>query len=151
MTDQPLEQVPDHDADAERAAIGLAFGSDEAASSLVHELTPADFYLPECSLIFQVIAELVREGARPTFIGVIGRLRTRGQLDQVGGDVGLTEIAECGIGADVADVVRRVKQGAKRRDARRRIDEAALALDEGRPVELALAPVVALDTSERSR
>lgn len=89
-TRQQNGRVPPHDIDAERAALGAAMLSPDAARQLVGLVSPDDFYDPVHQHIAKALADVVAAGARPDPITV--NIELGGLLDDRGGMQYLLEV-----------------------------------------------------------
>jgi replicative DNA helicase len=81
------DRSPPHSAEAEEHVIGccLLDGSDTIARCLEARLTSESFYLPANRLIFQIIVELYQKSPPVTLEVLAEELKTRRQLEVVGG------------------------------------------------------------------
>lgn len=81
------ERVVPHDASAEKAVLGAAMISAQAAAEVVGLLTPKDFYLPQNECIFTVIADLLEAGKPADVVAVADEVSRRGSefLHRAGG------------------------------------------------------------------
>lgn len=89
----PAPELPS-DIDAEKAVLGSALINREAVLAVKDWLQPDRFYLARHQQIYQVICDLASTGTPPDVRTVAGELRARGQLEQVGGLMYLTEVTQ---------------------------------------------------------
>jgi replicative DNA helicase len=83
----PPDRSPPHSAEAEEHVIAccLLDGSDTIARCLEARLTPECFYTPANRLLFEVIVELYQKSPPVTLEMIAEELKTRRQLEAVGG------------------------------------------------------------------
>jgi len=81
----PFERVPPHDADAEAAVLGGMMASADAIGEVVAILKAGDFYRPAHATVYTVIVDLYARGEPANPITVSAELKTRGELDRLGG------------------------------------------------------------------
>ncbi len=79
------DKVPPHNDEAEQATLGALLLDDDAISTAVRFLRPADFYNNANQRIFQVIINLFNKGKKADIITVVEELRRLGELDVAGG------------------------------------------------------------------
>ncbi len=109
-------QIRLYDYESERAAIGSALMSPEAAQIVVTGLDAADFASPLNRTIFESVRHLHEHGAVDALL-LRAELERIGKLDYIGGVQGLVEIAESvATSANAEYYVRMVRElGSKRR------------------------------------
>lgn len=103
-------KVPPHSAEAEQAVLGGVMLEGRAWDQIIDKLREDDFYRHEHRLIFRTIGRLVEQSKPVDVLTVSEALREMHELDQVGGEVYLFELANntpsaANIGA-YADIVR---------------------------------------------
>ncbi len=87
-------RVPPHDLDAERAVIGALMLDNNAVGEVLSVLVPdgADFYHTYHSLIFRAVLDLVDKGAVADLVTIYDAMRSRGELDKIGGPAFIANI-----------------------------------------------------------
>lgn len=103
MTEIPVRapggRVPPHNLDLERQLLNAfllqPFDTAMACTGIVR---PSDFYKPAHAIIFEVMTELIEGGTRPDPVLIAETLRERGQLDSVGGPVGIMDAFDVHVG-----------------------------------------------------
>lgn len=89
-----FDRVPPHDDAAERAVLGGMLLSKDALGEVSGIIEPGDFYDPRNEIIYDLLIELYGEGSKPVDVIVVAdELKTRGQLDKVGGSDYLADLA----------------------------------------------------------
>lgn len=88
------DRVLPHSLDMEEALIS-ALLIDSRGFENLGELVPADFYKPAHGLIFSAMLGLRMENQPVDLMTVVERLRTKDQLDKIGGARYLVQIADC--------------------------------------------------------
>ncbi|RKZ02371.1 MAG: replicative DNA helicase [Candidatus Hydrothermota bacterium] len=96
MADQKL---PPHSIDAEAVVLGAMMLNERALLRGLEVLKPEDFYLDAHRKIFNVIAFLFEKKKAVDLVTVKEELAKRGQLEQIGGAVYLTELVDSSIPA----------------------------------------------------
>ena len=89
-----LRRIPPHNTEAEQAVLGGVFLRNDIFHTLVDTITDEDFYSPVHRIIYQSFQELYRRREPVDLVTVAEYLQTRGQLDEVGGNVYLASQAE---------------------------------------------------------
>lgn len=79
----PLQRVPPHDLEIERALLGTAMNRREVAELLANDTTPGDFYNPSHVVLADAICTVQREGTPVEPATVAAHLRRHGQLDAI--------------------------------------------------------------------
>jgi len=87
------DRLPPQNLDAERSVLGGVLLDNDVLHDLVTFLTPDDFYRDAHQLIYRAVREMYDEGKAIDVVTLADELDRRGQLDQVGGDDALSEIA----------------------------------------------------------
>jgi replicative DNA helicase len=77
--------VPPHDDEAERAALGAMLMDGDAIAAAIEYLRPGDFYSNANNLVYGAILGLFNKGVAADILTVTGELRQGGKLDQAGG------------------------------------------------------------------
>jgi replicative DNA helicase len=86
MSSLPLKgRIPPHNNDAERATLGAVLLDPEALGRVIAFIRPDDFYKSGHTRIFQAILALSDRGEELDLITVTHELKSRGELDRVGG------------------------------------------------------------------
>jgi replicative DNA helicase len=86
-------KVPPHSIDAERSVLGGLMLDNRAFDVVVDKIQDIDFYRNEHKLIFQTMVRLMEQSKPMDVLTVAEALRERSELEQVGGDVYLFELA----------------------------------------------------------
>ncbi|QTA38649.1 replicative DNA helicase [Thermosipho ferrireducens] len=87
-------KTPPHSIEAEQAVIGSILIDPEAIESVISILNFSDFYDSKNREIFKVIEELYDESAPIDVITICDRLRTKGILEQIGGEIYVAQLAD---------------------------------------------------------
>jgi replicative DNA helicase len=77
--------VPPHDDEAERAALGAMLMDGDAIATSIEYLRPGDFYSGANNLVYTAILGLFNKGVAADILTVAGELRQSGKLEQAGG------------------------------------------------------------------
>ena len=128
------DRTPPHDMDAEQAVLGAMLLSAEARQDVCEILTGADFYRLAHEWIFRAVVTQDESGDPVDPITVSARLAALGQLEQVGGPLGLHDlVSTVTVAANASHYARIVRDTAIRRSiADRALKAAQLAHDTGR-------------------
>ena len=89
-----LRRVPPHNAEAELAVLGGMLTRPELMNSIADELSPEDFYLPAHQLIYRAFVDLYAKSAPIDLVTVAEILNSRGELEQAGGAIYLSQLAQ---------------------------------------------------------
>ena len=89
-----LRKLTPHNTEAEQAVLGGVFLRDDILHTLVDIVSDEDFYSPVHRTIYQAFQELYRLRRPVDLVTVAEYLQSREQLDEVGGSVYLTSLAE---------------------------------------------------------
>ena len=81
----PADRPPPHDADAERAALGVMLLDPEAARIVTELLTPGDFYEPRHGRLFAAFLEILRAVPELDLVTACAELERQGLLATCGG------------------------------------------------------------------
>lgn len=92
-TQTDLLRRPPHSMEAEQAIVGGLLLDNEAFDNITHVISEVDFYRIEHRILFQVIAQLARKGQPFDVVTLLDALKTSNQLDDVGGESYLFELA----------------------------------------------------------
>jgi replicative DNA helicase len=90
----PAGRVPPHDLEAEKAVLSAVLLANDAIHKIYTEVKPDDFYHPVHQRIYGAMLELTQENQPVDLLTLADHLKTRDQLDAVGGAVYLAELAE---------------------------------------------------------
>jgi replicative DNA helicase len=85
--------VPPQDLEAERALLSATIQSRAALEAVAHRIRPEHFYAPAGALVWAAELELLRAGEPVDRVTVTSLLRSRGQLERVGGAEVLYQLA----------------------------------------------------------
>jgi replicative DNA helicase len=86
-------KIPPHSHEAEQAVLGGLMLDNEAWDKVIERLSATDFYRREHQLIFRAIASMVDAQKPYDVLTVAEELKHRSQLNEVGGEVYLFELA----------------------------------------------------------
>ncbi len=89
-----IKRVPPHSVEAEQAVIGGIFARSAIMHTIVDMLRSEDFYMPAHQILFTAFGELYRMSAPIDLVSVAEYLRSRHQLEAVGGVVYLGELGQ---------------------------------------------------------
>lgn len=87
-------RIPPHNYEAENAILGGCLLDNKAINTCLSIVTPDDFYLTANAIIFKSICELSNTGKPFDGITLCDHLSQRGQLEKVGGHVGIADIMD---------------------------------------------------------
>jgi replicative DNA helicase len=87
-------RVPPHDLDAEKAILSALLLDNTAIHTVYTEVKPSDFYHPVHASLYRAMVTIKDEGAPVDLHTLSDYLNRHKLLDQVGGPVGLAEIAD---------------------------------------------------------
>ena len=90
-----ITRIPPQNMEAEQAILGCMLIEKEAIAKADSMLRAEDFYKEAHRKIFQVIAKLYEKGEPIDLISVTEELRNKNQLEEVGGSIYITELANC--------------------------------------------------------
>jgi len=88
-----VETAPPQNLDAEESVLGAMMLSPKAVDAVREELEAGDFYRASHGLIFRAICDLRDRGEPTEALFVVAELDRRGQLEEVGGQARLHELA----------------------------------------------------------
>jgi replicative DNA helicase len=109
-----INQVPPHDPGAERAILGGVLLCEKIGEA--RELVPGDFYPDKHREIFRAMREMEEAGDPIDLITLGATLKNKGKLDEIGGNVYLSELmGEIPTVANAPHYVRIVKEEAFKR------------------------------------
>lgn len=111
------DQIPPHDLEAERAALGACLLDDEARADVLRILRPADFYRIGHQEIAAAIVALHDRGVRPDVVLLRDELVRTKRLDAAGGEEVLHELATVPTAANAEHYARIVRDRAGFREA----------------------------------
>ncbi|THB66096.1 MAG: replicative DNA helicase [Desulfovibrio sp.] len=89
-----MRKSPPQNVEAEQAVLGGIFIRGNLLHSLTEIVNEDDFYFPQHRMIFQAIIDLYRENKPVDLVTVAERLKSRHDLEKVGGAVYLAELRE---------------------------------------------------------
>ena len=109
--------VPPQALDAEESVLGAMLLEPSCVDEAMEELVPGCFYDPRHKLIFEAMADLVKEHIAVDLITVTNRLRASGKLSEVGGPVALADLSQkVGAAANIEFYIKILKQKTIQRD-----------------------------------
>jgi replicative DNA helicase len=88
-----LDRTPPHNMEAEMAVLGAILLDGEAIVTAMERVSGDDFYRSAHQYIFEAMVELFQEEEPVDLITLTARLQNKQQLDDVGGVIYLTELA----------------------------------------------------------
>src|SRR3990170_6186104 len=91
-TNPPVDRVPPHNLEAEQSVLGSMLLERDAIARVVELVRPEDFYRDAHRKIFEVVVELFERGEPADLVSVTERLRSKGQLDDMGGAAYVTAL-----------------------------------------------------------
>jgi len=103
--------------DVEEAVLGAMLVEPSVIDEAMEELVPGCFYDPRHRMIFEAMSSLVNEHVAIDLITVSDRLRSRGQLEEIGGPVFLADLSQrIGAAAHIEYHIKILKQKTIQRD-----------------------------------
>jgi len=115
-------KVPPHSNEAEQSLLGGLMLDERAWDKVADKLGPADFYLPQHRIIFEVMADLANTNKPLDIVTLSGALTTRAILERVGGNPYLTELVDATLGTSNLETYAEI---VKERSTLRRLIHAA--------------------------
>ena len=107
------DRLPPQEIENERAVLGAAIFDPAAMDRAVEGLTESDFYSTQHGMIFRAILDLYNAGTPVDTLTVVGVLRDKDQIDNVGGAAYIAELVqEVPTAAGITDSIKRVKNAA---------------------------------------
>lgn len=92
--DQAMDRLPPQDLQAEMGVLGGMMLSKDAIADVVEKLRSIDFYRPAHETIYDAIIDLYGHGEPADFVTVADALRTKGDLERVGGAAYLADLID---------------------------------------------------------
>lgn len=89
-----LDRTPPQDVGAEQSVLGAMLMSKDAIADVIEEVRPQDFYRPAHETIYDAIIDLYGRGEPADAVTVAAELDKRGELERVGGRVGLVDLMQ---------------------------------------------------------
>ncbi|CUW06497.1 replicative DNA helicase [Propionibacterium freudenreichii] len=89
-----LDRTPPQDVGAEQSVLGAMLMSKDAIADVIEEVRPQDFYRPAHETIYEAIIDLYGRGEPADAVTVAAELDKRGELERVGGRVGLVDLMQ---------------------------------------------------------
>ncbi len=87
------DRLPPQNLDAERSVLGGILLDNDVLHDVVGFLTPDDFYRDAHQIVYRAIREMYDEGKAVDAVTLGDELDRKGELERIGGDDGLLEIA----------------------------------------------------------
>lgn len=87
-------RIPPHNYEAENAILGGCLLDNKALNTCLSIVTPDDFYLTANAIIFKSMCELSNAGKPFDSITLCDHLSQKGQLEKIGGHVGIADIMD---------------------------------------------------------
>jgi len=122
------DYIPPNDLNAEVAVLGGCIQSEVKARAAADVLHPDHFYRESHRVVFEAVRDLLAKGKVPDLPAVTGLIQDRGQLEDVGGAVGLYDLTTGFEQIYFDQHVRTVMDKSARRRAIETMRKAALAL-----------------------
>ena len=115
--DTLMGNKPPQALDVEEAVLGAMLVEPSTVDESMEELTASCFYDPRNRMIFEAMSELVNEHISIDIVTVSERLRSKGNLEAVGGVVALTNLSlKIGAAAHIEFYIKILKQKTIQRD-----------------------------------
>ncbi len=115
--DTLMGNKPPQALDVEEAVLGAMLVEPSTVDESMEELTASCFYDPRNRMIFEAMSELVNEHISIDIVTVSERLRSKGNLEAVGGAVALTNLSlKIGAAAHIEFYIKILKQKTIQRD-----------------------------------
>ena len=115
--EQLMGNKPPQALDVEEAVLGAMLVEPATIDESMEELTPSCFYDPQHRMIFEAMSELVNEHVSVDLVTVSEKLRTKGNLEAVGGPVVLAALSQnIGAAAHIEYYIKILKQKTIQRD-----------------------------------
>ena len=115
--DTLMGNKPPQALDVEEAVLGAMLVEPSTVDESMEELTASCFYDPRNRMIFEAMSELVNEHVSIDIVTVSERLRSKGNLEAVGGAVALTNLSlKIGAAAHIEFYIKILKQKTIQRD-----------------------------------
>ncbi len=92
MAVTPSERVPPQSLEAEQSVLGSMLLERDAIARVIELVRPEDFYRDAHRKVFEIIANLFERGEPADLVSVTERLRSKGQIDDVGGAAYVTSM-----------------------------------------------------------
>ncbi|HVX16148.1 MAG TPA: replicative DNA helicase [Pirellulales bacterium] len=89
-----LDRLPPQNLEAEQGVLGSLLLDPDLCDEVAMLLRPADFYLPSNQLLFQHLLGMHNDGLRIDATLLVERLNKHGDLESIGGQAYLCEVAE---------------------------------------------------------
>ena len=103
--------------DVEEAVLGAMLVEPSTIDESMEELSPSCFYDPKHRMVFEAMMELVNEHVSIDMITVSNKLRSKGELETVGGPVALAGLTQkIGAAAHIEYYIKILKQKTIQRD-----------------------------------
>ena len=103
--------------DVEEAVLGAMLIEPSTIDEAMEELSASCFYDPQHRMIFESVAELVKEHVAVDIVTVADKLRAKGNLETVGGPVALANLSQkIGAAANMEYYIKILKQKCIQRD-----------------------------------
>jgi len=97
-----LQHIPPHSKEAEQSLLGGLLQDQNAVPGVLEILKGDDFFIPSHRKIFRAIAELFEENQPIDLVTVAEKLRTKGELEAVGGATYLAQLTDRVVSAEHA-------------------------------------------------
>ncbi len=112
-----MGNIPPQALDAEESVLGAMLLEQSCVDEAMEELTPSCFYDPHHRMIFEAMSSLVTEHVAIDLITVSNKLKSDGNLSEVGGPVALADLSQkVGAAANMEFYIKILKQKTIQRD-----------------------------------
>ncbi|MEJ5300581.1 MAG: replicative DNA helicase [Thermodesulforhabdaceae bacterium] len=91
---EEAQHIPPHSKEAEQSLLGGLLQDQDAVPGVLEILKGDDFFIPSHRKIFKAITELFGENQPIDLVTVAERLRTKGELESIGGATYLAQLTE---------------------------------------------------------
>ncbi len=95
-----MAEIPPHNLEAEQNILGCLLIEKDSIIKIADIIEPQDFYEPKHSILYEVINELFNKRSAIDLVTVSNLLKDKKQLDNVGGNLYLTELADSVVTTD---------------------------------------------------
>ncbi len=88
------QKTPPHDSSVEQSLLGALLVNSKSFLELTDILTPASFYIPKHTIIFETMIEIIGKGDAIDAVTVGAHLQAKDDLERIGGNAYLAELIE---------------------------------------------------------
>lgn len=90
----PYDKLPPHNVEAEQAVLGAMLLNERIVPDIVDSIRPELFYKSAHQKIFSVMSAIFNKGRNVDIVTVANELKTKGELESVGGNLYLSKLVE---------------------------------------------------------